>query len=483
MTIFILLFCVSGIILNHRSVVSNYVVSRDWLPGSYKITNFNNGVVKGSLKIDDNKILAYGSVGIWMTDSLFSKAVDFNSGLPSGVDGRNIRRIVKTKDGSMWCAAQFDLYKLNGNDWCKISLPGNTERMVDLALDKDSCGIVAMTRSSIYRQHEDLLFERVELPPSRMRDSKVSLFKSIWLLHSGELFGVAGRIVVDTIAVIISFLCLSGIILFVLPHSMSRTMKSAAKTAIMKWNLKWHNKIGYYTLLLTVVIAFSGMCLRPPLLIPFVIVKTQPLPGSSLDSDNMWHDKLRGIIFDDYSDCWIVGTSDGFFSVDKDFSGYSEPFLADKQPPVSPMGLTVFMKESRDTMLVGSFSGLYRWNIADGGIVDYMSGETYMPTARRGFAPGAFISGFSNDFNTEVPVVFNYNSGTDILSEMPEVIGMQPMSLWNFALELHVGRCYTPFLGPLSELYVFLSGMLLILILISGLIINNKRKFKTKIIK
>lgn len=247
-----------------------------------------------------------------------------------------------------------------------------------------------MTRSSIYRQYEDLLFERMDLPPSKVRDSKVSLFKSIWLLHSGELFGLAGRIVVDIIAVIISFLCLSGIILFILPHSMSRTMKSAAKTAVMKWNLKWHNKIGYYTLLLTVLIAFSGMCLRPPLLIPFVMVKTQPLPGSSLDSDNMWHDKLRGIIFDDYSDRWIVGTSEGFFSVDKDFSGYSEPFLADKRPPVSPMGLTVFMKENRDTMLVGSFSGLYRWNIADGGIVDYMSGERYMPTGHRGFAPSNF---------------------------------------------------------------------------------------------
>ena len=33
-------------------------------------------------------------------------------------------------------------------------------------------------------------------------------------------------------------------------------------------------------------------------MIPFVMVKTAPLAGSAMDSDNYWHDSLRGIRWD-----------------------------------------------------------------------------------------------------------------------------------------------------------------------------------------
>lgn len=55
-----------------------------------------------------------------------------------------------------------------------------------------------------------------------------------------------------------------------------------------------------------------------------------------------------------------------------------------------------------------------------------------------------------------------------------------PMSLWNVALELHVGRCYSPFLGPLSDLFVFLSGLLITLVLLSGYIISHRRRKKAQ---
>lgn len=45
-----------------------------------------------------------------------------------------------------------------------------------------------------------------------------------------------------------------------------------------------------------------------------------------------------------------------------------------KAPTVSPMGITVFEKDSAsDEWIVGSFSGLYRWNIMSGRVVDYFS--------------------------------------------------------------------------------------------------------------
>ena len=73
-------------------------------------------------------------------------------------------------------------------------------------------------------------------------------------------------------------------------------------------------------------------------------------------------------------------------------------------------------------------------------------------------------------------VVFDYAKGAPELPESSDEFCSQPMSLWNTALELHVGRCYTPFLGPLSELFVFLAGLLLTLVLVSGLILSRRRK-------
>ena len=63
----------------------------------------------------------------------------------------------------------------------------------------------------------------------------------------------------------------------------------------------------------------------------------------------------------------------------------------------------------------------------------------------------------------------------------PEVLSAIPMSLWNVALELHVGRCYSLLLGPLSDLFVFLSGLLITLVLLSGYIILHRRKKSSKL--
>jgi hypothetical protein len=68
-----------------------------------------------------------------------------------------------------------------------------------------------------------------------------------------------------------------------------------------------------------------------------------------------------------------------------------------------------------------------------------------------------------------------FSSPSAKMPSMPDRLKNQPMSLWNFALELHVGRCYDPFLGSVfSVLFVFVSGLLLSLILISGYIIYRR---------
>ncbi len=460
--LFMVIFCISGVILNHRKAVAGYDISRSWLPDSYKISSYSHGVIRGTTLVDTLGLLAYGCNGIWLTDCHFSVFSDFNAGLPEGADNRNVKNIVIDKNGNIWCAITYGVYRYDGHKWIEVSLPDNSERMADITLAPDSITVVAMTRSGLYSL-EGTTPEYVELQPIAGREKKYSLFKTVWQLHSGELFGLAGRIVVDAIAIIIAFLCMSGIVIFVCPYLMRHHHSKRIKRTL-KWNFRWHDRIGYYPLILTLIVALTGMCLRPPLMIPFVMCKTAPLPGSAMDCDNYWHDSLRTIRWDADLDCWLLSTTEGFVTVDRDF--HSAPLLMQQEqcPPVSPMGINVMERNGNGGWLIGSFSGLYNWKPATGEV--------------KVIDKDAMVSGYSSHLHVADKVTFDYAKGAS--SELPPsaIIESSPMSLWNFALELHVGRCYTPFLGPLSVLFVFIFGASLTMILISGYIVSRRMRKK-----
>lgn len=562
LSVFMLVFCVSGIILNHREVFSGCEVSRKWLPASYHIKNFNNGVVKGtvvkksaahSLSSENcDSVLAYGCAGVFLTDSRLSTWQDFNAGLPESIDERNVRHVVKAKDGSLWCAALRDVYRYDENSqgWKKVELPGNEERIMDVALGKNSIQVVALTRSRIFEitpiasnidvsespsslassakggvsEKSPDIFEkksggfsekvgtflgkyRVEakiIPAPKNYEPKTTLFKLVWHLHSGEFFGLPGKLVVDAIALVLIVLSITGIILFILPYGIRRAKKLAAKARMKRlgkqfaWNMKWHNKIGYVTIVLTLWIAITGMCLRPPLMVPLVLSK---LPQTVGEDGNVWQDKLRAIRWDATQGDWLVSTSEGFLRVDEDFSQAPKMLPDDECPKLSPMGVTVWESDGKGGWIVGSFRGIYRWNPVNHSlnqILDYFTGKPSVETSMIPISDN-LVCGYSEDFLGGKPLVFDFAKGVEdakgqavaLCNDEPKksrneesmsdlICVTAPMSLWNVALELHVGRCYSPFLGPLSDLFVFLSGLLITLVLLSGYIISHRRRKKAQ---
>lgn len=524
LSVFMLVFCVSGIILNHREVFSGCEVSRKWLPASYYIKNFNNGVVKGtvvkksaahSLSSENcDSVLAYGCAGVFLTDSRLSTWQDFNAGLPEIIDERNVRHVVKAKDGSLWCAALRDVYRYDENShrWKKVELPGNEERIMDVALAKDSMTVVALTRSRVFTivpfvQYGEIVkigkssseTYRVEskiIPAPKKYEPKTTLFKLVWHLHSGEFFGLPGKLVVDAIALVLIVLSITGILLFILPYGIRRAKKLAAKARMKRlgkqfaWNLKWHNKIGYVTIVLTLWIAITGMCLRPPLMVPLVLSK---LPQAVGEDGNVWQDKLRAIRWDAVQGDWLVSTSEGFLRVDEDFSQAPKMLPDDECPKLSPMGVTVWESDGKGGWIVGSFRGIYRWNPVNhkSQILDYFTNEPCVETSMIPISDN-LICGYSEDLFDREPMVFDFAKGVEdakgqVINILDEKDAMSdlicetaPMSLWNVALELHVGRCYSPFLGPLSDLFVFLSGLLITLVLLSGYIISHRRRKKAQ---
>lgn len=532
LSVFMLVFCVSGIILNHREAFSGCEVSRKWLPASYHIKNFNNGVVKGtvvknsgSLAISEgfsDSILVYGCAGVFLTDYQLSTWQDFNAGLPKSIDERNVRHLVQARDGSLWCAALRDVYRYdeNARQWKKVELPGNEERIMDVALAKDSMTVVALTRSRLFTivpfvQYGEIVkigkssseTYRVEskiIPAPKKYEPKTTLFKLVWHLHSGEFFGLPGKLVVDAIALVLIVLSITGILLFILPYGIRRAKKLAAKARMKRlgkqfaWNMKWHNKIGYVTIVLTLWIAITGMCLRPPLMVPLVLSK---LPQAVGEDGNVWQDKLRAIRWDAVQGDWLVSTSEGFLRVDEDFSQAPKMLPDDECPKLSPMGVTVWESDGKGGWIVGSFRGIYRWNPVNHSlnqILDYFTGKPSEETSMIPISDN-LVCGYSEDFLGGKPLVFDFAKGVEdakgqavaLCNDEPKtsrneesmsdlICETAPMSLWNVALELHVGRCYSPFLGPLSDLFVFLSGLLITLVLLSGYIISHRRRKKAQ---
>lgn len=444
--LFIIMFSLSGLVLNHPSVFSGVNVSRSVLPSDYLYDHWNRGLLRGTTEWQ-GQLLAYGNSGIWQTDSTGSAFKDFNKGLPEGMDFRQIRGMAALSSGTLFALGQYGLYRLTNDGWHEASLPsGKNERLSDIATRGDS--LVVTGRSHVYLSLPPYRsFRKIMLPQAEGDDGKVSLFRTVWLLHSGELFGTAGVLVVDGIAVVLIFLTLTGFVYWLVPHGANGKVRR-----LVRRFSAWHDRVGRLTIILTLLLCVTGWFLRPPALIAIASGKIPPLPFTTMDDENPWHDKLRCLRYDEAEGDWLLYSSDGFYSV-KNF--HTNPKPVGIQPPVSVMGINVAEKDKDGRWLVGSFSGMYRWDRKSHTVTDYYTGRPAKPVTGKPVGTHA-VAGYSPDFGKD-GVVIDYNRGTDAFP-MPQRMASLPMSLRNVCIEIHTGRIYT-FMGEGSLFYIFLMGI------------------------
>ncbi len=491
MSFFIIMFCLSGLLLNHRNLINNKNVSRRWLPSRYEFNNWNGGLLRGTHRLVDGYVVVYGSNGMFLTDSTAYSFADFNDGLPIGTDFRQIRNMAITrhiKNGekrvAMFAVSPFALYRyaVHGT-WHTIKLPLNDdERLTDITAHNDT--LVVMSRSRIYIGLPPYSsFRSISLAPSALSDGKATSFRTVWMLHSGELFGTTGKLVVDLIAIVLLLICVSGLVFWIGKKTRPSKENMKLKARILKTSLSWHDRVGRYTIILTLFICFTGWLLRPPMMIPLAMTRIPTLPGTTLHSDNAWHDKLRLIRHDDKMGDWLISTSEGFYSLGTSIEKPSIPQYIANTPPVSVMGLNVWQKDKDGYWLCGSFSGMFRWDRQHSVSTDFFTGKEALKKAGAPFGKKA-ITGYSNDFvtkttvnrnthTTHTHVVTEYYDGTKSIRQ-PEWMNNLPMSLWNVALEVHSGRI---FIGNIATyLFVLIMGMAAIWSLWTGYKIRGKRK-------
>lgn len=477
--LFAFLFALSGILLNHRDLISNIDIPRKWMPPGYQYNNWNLGGIRSSVPVGKDSILLYGNLGTWISTSEATIFQDFNNGFPDGIDKRKIYSVIKYK-GHLVAGTHFGVFTntFRERKWEYLNLPEGEERISDLCIKGDS--LLILTRDHLFYTTDLVHLQQINLPPQAGYERKVGLFLTLWQLHSGELLGFAGMIFVDLLGFVLIFLSLTGLFHFLFPRWISRLRRHGKQYSVQlsakKWNLKWHNMIGYIFVTFLIINTTAGMFLRPPLLIPITSSRVGIIPYTQLDVGNPWQDKLRRIVWNERQQNYLIYTSDGFFVADKKFE--LELIPPYNQPMVSIMGCNVLEPMGTDTWLVGSFSGLFVWNPGSGMIMDYFSGlpaETPHGISRpvgqnmvAGFITDSYGKGFWIDYNRGALAL---GGGTPFPAMPDEILAKSPISLWNAALEVHTGRIFEHLIGPFYLLYVPLMGLTILVVLISGILI------------
>lgn len=480
MVFFFTMFCISGIILNHRLFFSDISINRKYLPSKYSYRNWNNGLLRGTLKVEDHKqhatVLIYGENGLWATSDGGESISDYNKGLPESIDKRAIRGLVQMPNQELFTVGQFNLFQkdsLGDPSWQEVKgiQLEDEERLTDITTKGEE--LVLLSRSHIYTSRPPYeQFSVHELAPPKNYSDRVSLFKTVWQIHSGEIFGLAGRLFVDGIALVLLFLCFSGLLFCFLPHYIKRwgKQKKAPKKLLQK-TLKWHDLIGVKTIILTLFITLTGWALRPPLLFPLA-KNSIPTPAlTTLKSSNPWHNKLRMIRYNSQSDEWLISTSKGFYRT-QDFA--STPIYIESAPPVSVMGLNVWARDPQNVnhFLIGSFSGIFIWDYPNNRTLDYTSKKEVKQISHSPFGKRA-ISGYTGDFGKAM--IVEYDKGTQELKQT-EKLKYLPMPLWRVALEVHTGRIYT-FLGNIGSLaFISIIGLIALWSIWTGWRVKSRKK-------
>jgi len=487
---FVLLwFGFTGIIMNHREFFSPVETGRKFLPEQYRYKNWNNAALKGSVNAGADSVIVYGNIGAWLTDTGFRKFISFNRGFPEGIDNRKIYDIHRAADGNLYAATLFGVYCFDRAEGRWQKLPGEADGTF-MGIESYGDEILVLERSHLYRGRpsgKNTILQKIDIPAPEGYNGKITLFETVWQIHSGEIFGIPGKIYVDILGIVTIFLSVTGIIYFFAPGFIKgriRKDKPAEKLIrVNKWSLKWHNKLGAWTFILLIILYFTGMFLRPPLLLTIANANVKPVRFTHLDQPNPWYDKLRDILYDPESGKLLLAAYDGIYYMD---SPEAQPKRFVYQPPVSVMGITVFEKYDNAYFLVGSFTGLYIWNPLSGETYDYFTLEPFTGEVT-GRPVGLFkITGMiKNQEGKRYPVDYDkgvvYTEPTEEIPEMPgEIIRESGMSLWNLCLEIHTGRFFQGLFSDFYILIVPLAGITGIIVVISGYMVWRRKYRRTE---
>ena len=309
-------------------------------------------------------------------------------------------------------------------------------------------------------------------------DRKTPLFRFIFALHSGEILGLPGILLMDILAIGLIFFCLSGLYQWVFPKVLKRatlgrkTRVKGGKT--FRFLFRYHNLIGLVLAPLLIISSVSAMVMRPPGLL-LISSADSPIEVSAKHASSHIPYKITKAVWYKPTEQLFLLTDDGVYQ------GAANNCLGNQHcsfvqmpmsTPVHGMGATIFQPYDNDTLLIGSFSGLYRWQPEAN-----LSSKVELPKQFGGLLPMAAHS------NGDELVVFDYFRGKVLdnqqwLVDMPvQVNESARMGLWNFFFELHNIRIFQHYIGPFYLILLLVIAIALFTLTITG-VLNYLRRIR-----
>jgi len=473
--LFFLFMGVTGILINHPSLLRSWSVPTSWLGESYQYTNWNRFSFRDSVITDDGAMYIGGKLGVWYSQGAGFAFTELNRGLPESFYMRDINTLLTVDHNGkrrLFAGGRGGLFfrDQDSDSWKAVSGITDVE-IVDLLLHGGR--ILAFGSHACYTAavlQEDPVFEQRHIQ-IETAGQWVPGYRLLFELHSGKLFGLPGRLVVDTTAIVLLFLCISALYIYFIPWK-NRTFRGRPKkNRWLKPMYSSHLLTGIWISLLLFIIASSGVFIRPPLILFSGLI---PVPLASLAGKTP--EILRAAIAGDGS--LVLATRDGWYKGDPDFTPPLQPVTP--PVPVFAMGTTVLEPLRGQQLLVGSFSGLYKWNVDENTGVD-ISGKKAPKKA--GLMPGKVMAAAVMMDDGIFTAYADYKRGLLGVDGSPVTNRPFPTeqlekrtSLYHFLFELHNGRFLRDIIGAWYILYVPLIGMALILVVFTGTVDWLKRK-------
>ncbi len=475
--IFYAWMALSGILLNHPQLLKKYSLPNRIMPTNYQYSKWNRMSWRDAVfsASQDNILYVGGKEGVWQSLDQGKSFKPLATGFPTNVYERDTFSLLlatNQEQETLYAGTRSGLYYQQDKSWHRVDHPVLKDKSVVDLLQIDN-RILAFTDSAAYQADIDNgppVFSPLALPRNLNETPTIPLFRWLLKIHDGSILGLPGRLFVDFLGLILFSLCLSGALIWYVPWRKRRRRPTFLAGKIFAFNFRWHLKLGIVSALFIAIIALSGALVRPPLLIAIIRLTVPAVLMPGPDLENPWAGQIQRAAYLKGKKQLIIASKQGLFSgPDDDTATFTK---IPEVLPIHGMGVMVFEALDDHNLLIGSFSGLYLWDTSGKMIMQLKSKAT---GGNPDWGKPIMVTGAAV-YQGRPLLVADYNEGLKPLRRhlqlrpaMPDEIRSQSrISLWNALFELHNGRIFEQFIGPLYWLIIPLGGISLIIIIISG---------------
>jgi len=446
-----------------------------WFGGSYQYFNWNRFSFRDSLLLADGRMYIAGKMGVFYSSGAGVPFQELNDGFPESLYLRDTNTLLGVEHNGqlrLFAGGRSGLYYRDHDsvEWRQIPLQGSHGIVDLLNSGKKVLAFSAHGCFSAGVEEDEPLFRPLHLQLDT-KGKNIPGYRLLFELHSGKLFGLPGRLLVDFSALILLFLSVSALYIWFVPWQKRRTGNTGKRNRLYVPFYLYHLKFGIWIGCFLFILGGTGALVRPPLIL---LSSYWQIPFSWLIQDIP--EILKVALPNDGS--LVIATRDGWFRGKADLSEIFQPIYPPL--PVFGMGATVVKPLQDNELLIGSFSGLYRWNPNRTFATDMMGKRAeYTAQVRPGemmvagvLVADGVLAGYADYKKGLVEI-----DGKAIV-DRPSPVGLvnNRSSLYHFLFELHNGRLFRDLLGSFYILYVPLLGMGLMLIVCTGVIGWLKRK-------